>query len=98
MDDCTKKVYKKMIPKFARTSLSVESALTGRHNVKAVPLGAKLPMVPGCHIVLSTVKLGSKVRFCFTTLLLLFPKAEMNLNFYASGSQPFCSSCTGTTW
>ncbi|XP_078493214.1 uncharacterized protein LOC108950290 isoform X2 [Ciona intestinalis] len=52
----------KMAPKIKRTCLSAQSALSGKPNVEEVPLGAKLPMVPGSRLQLYTAGLGEKLH------------------------------------
>uniref|UniRef100_H2YC52 Fibrous sheath-interacting protein 2 n=1 Tax=Ciona savignyi TaxID=51511 RepID=H2YC52_CIOSA len=51
----------KMAPKLKRTCLSAKSALSGKPNVEEVPLGAKLPMIPGSRLQLYTSRLGEKL-------------------------------------
>ena len=60
MDDDTN--YKLMAPKLKRTCLSARSAISGRPNLDSVPLGAKLPMVPGNKINLYTARLGQRLH------------------------------------
>ena len=60
MDDETN--YKLMAPKLKRTCLSARSAISGRPNLDIVPLGAKLPMVPGNKINLYTARLGQRLH------------------------------------
>merc|ERR1711881_188199 len=48
-----------------RTCLSTESAVDGQHrsiDIDSVPMGAKLPMVPGNKITLVTTKLGHRLQ------------------------------------
>lgn len=52
-----------------RTYLSEESAMTGRPNVESVPLGAKLPMIPGSNLVLHTTNLCKTVSYFGITFI-----------------------------
>lgn len=63
LDAIERRNYELMSSLLKRTCLSAESALTGRPNVESVPLGAKLPMIPGSNLVLHTTELGNNVSW-----------------------------------
>lgn len=46
----------------SRKCLSTESAVTHQHHITQIPLGAKLPMVPGNSTTLVTTKLGQRLQ------------------------------------
>ena len=56
--------YRMMHPEqiLSRKCLSTESAVTHQHHITQIPLGAKLPMVPGNSTTLVTTKLGQRLQ------------------------------------
>ncbi|XP_076807155.1 uncharacterized protein LOC143450476 isoform X2 [Clavelina lepadiformis] len=75
-----RKSYLMMVPKLKRTCLSAESALNGEPNVEEVPLGAKLPVIPGNKLLLYTVKLGERLHRTSCDFDRTYPRSDVYIS------------------